>query len=273
MDCTVRAGTRRLRAEAGVVLQHSAQMWFVTVCFGQWWFVAYLLLHYIVPSLRGGPAAWEGHHLATGFVSGDTWGNLAVAAHIYLAAPSIIAGQWQMIPVLRSRFPRLHRMIGYLYLSATVTLASTGFWMVWVRGNPQAGLIEHLGTTTGGILLLVFASLALSAARQRRFAAHHRWAVRLFLTASGVWFIRVAYGWWFLAGGGEPGTFRVFSAVVSYAQYLLPLAGFERYLWAKNHDLPMPKLAAAALIAATTLLMIVGIHQAALRLWLPRLYA
>jgi hypothetical protein len=69
-----------------------------------------------------------------------------------------------------------------------------GLFLQWLRGASQ-GPADIGGNTVASILTLIFAALALRHAMTRNFDVHRRWALRLFLIASAVWFIRLgSYG-------------------------------------------------------------------------------
>lgn len=259
-----------LERRAGSALKRSAAIWFATVAVGQWIFIAYLLAHYVVPALTGGLAAWAAHDLATGYVDGDTWGNLAVAMHVFLAILVLGAGQLQLVPSLRARRPALHRWTGRIYMTGAIVTGGTGLYMVWVRGNPRAGPLEHIGTSIGALLIIVFAAMALYCAFERDIRAHRRWALRLFMVVSGVWFIRLGYGLWFLFGGDSPAELKAFSVFISYAQYLVPLAALELYLRTGENGGALGRFTVAALILCFTFVMAAGIYQATVALWIPR---
>ncbi len=259
-----------LERRARSALKRSAAIWFAAAVVGQWIFIAYLLAHYVLPALAGGLAAWSDHDLATGYVEGDPWGNLAVAMHVFLAMLVLGSGQLQLVPSLRARRPAFHRWSGRVYMMGAVIIALAGLYMVWIRGNPRAGLLEHIGTSSGAVLIIAFAVKALYCALERDIRAHRRWALRLFMVVSGVWFIRLGYGLWFLLGGSSAIELKTFSVFISYAQYLVPLAVLELYLRTGENGGAYSRFAVAALILCFAFVMGIGIHQATVALWIPR---
>lgn len=265
---TVKRDDRSRDTQSRRALSAAVTIWFLTVAAGQWTFIFYLVTRYAAPAVSGGLEAWPGNNLATGYVPSDPVGNLAAAAHVFLAIPTLAAGQLQLLPRVRSSFPRLHRWSGRFYLSTAVAGSLTGLYMVWVRGNPQAGLAEHVGTSLGAALIIAFAALTLRAVAARDIAAHRCWAVRLFMTVSGVWFIRIGYGLWFFSQGADAPPPRSFSIFISYAQYAVPLALLELYR-ASGRNAPA-RIAMALLIALLTALTAIGLFEATRVLWLPR---
>src|SRR5262245_19333605 len=89
------AGMRDL---AGAVLRSAAGCWFAVTLVGQWLFLYYIVARYHAATLSGHPERWN-----TGYIPGDTAGNLAFAAHVLLAAVVAFGGPLQLIPQLRTR--------------------------------------------------------------------------------------------------------------------------------------------------------------------------
>ena len=51
------------------------------------------------------------------------------------AAIMTLTGLVQLVPAVRSRWPRLHRWSGRVFLALAALLALGGLWLVWVRGS------------------------------------------------------------------------------------------------------------------------------------------
>lgn len=253
------------------LLAVSGRACFISIVAGQWLFISYLLAYYIGPALSNGLRAWSGNGLSTGYIPEDDIGNTAVAAHIFVSLIIMGGGALQLSSRIRNRFRRFHRWNGRVYLSAVMVASLAGFYMVWVRGNPQAGTIENVGTTLGGLLIILCGVIALRQALARDFAAHSRWALRLFLVASGVWFIRVGYGWFFYFDGGAE-HLKAFSIFISYAQYILPLCILEIYFLAKANKGKTPKLMVSGGLLAVSVFTILGTALAAYHIWYPRVF-
>lgn len=255
-------------------LQLSAQFWFVVMLIGQWFFVAYLLILYGGSAARGDLDVW-GTKLSHGYVPGDFIGNLAVASHLLLAVIIMVAGPLQLVPQIRARAPKFHRWSGRTYLVAVLLTSIAGLYMLWVHGT-VGGLILALGQSLDALLIIIFAGFALRAALARNFAAHRRWALRLFMVVSAVWFFRVGLMLWLVIHqapvGFNPDTFEgPFVNFIVIAQYAIPLAVLELYFRAQDHKDAWVKVAAAIFIALLTLAMALGIFGAVMGLWLPHL--
>lgn len=256
------------------LLNAAAIFWFVTALIGQWIFVAYLVLLYGVSAMRGDLEVWS-TKISHGYVPGDLVGNLAVAAHLLLAVIIMLAGPLQLIPQVRARLPVFHRWNGRIYLVAVLLTSIAGLYMLWVHGT-VGGLILALGQSLDAFLIIVFGIFALRAALARDFATHRRWALRLFMVVSAVWFFRVGLMLWLLIHqapvGFNPDTFEgPFVNFIVLAQYLIPLAVLELYFRAQASEHGNLKVAMAILLVCLTLAMAVGIFGAFMGLWLPNL--
>jgi hypothetical protein len=259
---------------AEAALNASAQFWFVVTALGQWTFTSYVAAFYGPALLLGGPDGLESfNNLANGHIVGDTAGNAALAGHLLLAVILMGGGPLQLIPQIRALFPTFHRWLGRTYLLTAVVSAVAGLFLIWTR--PLFGsLVNNIGTSLDGVLIIVFAAIALRYAIARDMRTHRRWALRLFMVVSAVWFIRVAMNMWGRLTGGLGVDDETFGgpAVVfwHFAQYLLPLAVLELYFRARDGASVVGRYAMAVGLFALTLLMSVGIYGNSVK-WLGRL--
>ncbi|WP_198043920.1 DUF2306 domain-containing protein [Janthinobacterium sp. 1_2014MBL_MicDiv] len=256
-------------------LSASAVFWFLATVIGQLVFAAYIVALYGGHAARGHFQGWN-TVMTHGHVPGDGIGNLATGVHLLLAAVIMLGGALQLVPQVRRRAPRLHRWNGRIYLAGAVLAAVSGLYMLWWRGA-VGDMVQHLGISLNAVLVLLFAGLALKNAVRRDIAAHRRWALRLFLAVSGVWFFRVGLMFWLAVNGGpagfDPATFTGPAlGILAFAQYLLPLAVLEAYLRCRDGGGPMLRLGMAAVLALLTVAMGAGIAVAAIGMWLPRMH-
>lgn len=254
-------------------LSAAAAAWFTVAALGQWLFVVYIVGFYGRSLVTGRMQDWN-RVLPEGHVPGDTVGNLIVGVHILLAAIVMGGGALQLVPAIRRRWPRFHHWNGRVYLAAVVLVAVAGLYMVLVRKGGLA--VMQFGILLNAAAVLTCAVLALRHAIARRIASHRRWALRLFLAASGVWFFRIGLMFWLVANQGpvgfDPETFTgPFLVFLSFAQTLLPLAVLELYFRACESRNAPGHYAMAAGLAVLTLITAAGIGAAAMALWLPRL--
>ncbi len=252
----------------------SVKSWFAIATLGHAIFVGYILAVFYPPIAAQGAAGLAGLHLPSGFREGDLWGNLAAVSHVLIAVIVIGGGPLQLMPGLRIRFPRFHRMLGRSYLFAAMISATGGLFMVWTRGT-VGGLVGHVAITGDGVLILIFGGMALYHALRGQIAAHRQWALRLFVAASAVWFFRVGFMGWMTLTQGAGMELVTFTGpaltVLFFGQYLLPLFMLEWYFRLQRQVGPAEQWMFTVVLAALTLYMGVGIWGATTGMWLPRI--
>jgi uncharacterized membrane protein len=248
----------------GLLAGAAGLWWFVTIL-GQWAFLAYLAGFYVRAELVGAPQRWNlNHDLFRGFVAADPAWNLYFGAHVTLAAVIAFGGVVQMVPQIRERALWFHRWNGRAFMLTAAGGALTGLWMVWARGIGVSGSTKLglVAISLDAVLILVFAAAAWVLARTGKIERHRRWALRLFMAANGVWFLRLQlFGWYILAKGVGltdhlDGPMNI---VFDFASYLLPLAVLELYLRARASAHAGLRLAASAVLLGCTAYMAVGI--------------
>ena len=131
----------------------------------------------------------------------------------------------QMSGVIRTRWPRLHHLIGYLVAGLAVLTAVAGLVYILQQGT-IGGPVMSAGFALYGAMMLVVAVQTVRTARQRH-VSHSLWAGRLILLALASWFYRVHYGLWELATGGLgsrsdfSGPFDLVQVFAFYLPYLI----------------------------------------------------
>ena len=275
MTEAVLAGRWRMSFASEPPLDVSVRLWFLVATLGHWIFVVSVAGYYTPMLVQDGLPALQKAHLFNGYIPGDTLGNIAVAGHILLATIILGGGPLQLVPQIRARFPTFHHWLGRTYILTAVTSAAAGLYLIWTR--PLFGtLITNIATSIDGVLIIVFAGVALRYAIARDIRTHRRWALRLFMVTSSVWFLRVGFRTWDVLTGGIGIDDETFTGPFVYAwhfgQYLLPLAVLELYFRARDSANPHHRAAMAAGLFALTVLMTIGIVQAAKGSWLPRLF-
>jgi len=239
--------------------------------------VFYIASFYGIASARGNVGVWN-KTLAQGWMPGNTIGNTALAAHLLFAALITLSGALQLIPKIRSRVPVFHRWNGRFYVVMALTMGVSGLYLLFSGRKVVGDFTQHLAFGINGILILLCAVLAWRYAVARDFKTHRRWALRLFLVVSGVWFFRVGLMFWLLINKGpvgfDPATFQgPFITFLSLAQYLLPLGVLEIYLRTQDRAGALGRFATGAGLFALTLVMGLGIVGATMTMWAPRIKA
>lgn len=162
------------------------------------------------------------------FREGAPFGNWMIFGHMVLGGWIVLQAPFQLWGLPRRRWPALHRAGGHVFFSAAMLTGLFGLVYIALRGT-IGGQPMNAGFALYGLLLCLAAAMTLRAARARRFAAHRRWALRLFVLAMGSWLYRVHYGIWYAATGGLAsneaftGAFDQVQNVAFYLPYLLLL--------------------------------------------------
>jgi len=253
----------RGRTIAEQALTGAAALWLLAALLGQWAFFYYIAAFYGTSTLSGELEVWNRLQVfgRTPYVPGDSAGNIAFAAHALGAGIVALGGALQLIPWLRARAPTLHRWNGRVFLFTVVALSLSGFYLVWGRGTSPSR-VEGLSTSFNGVLILLFAALAYRTARARDFAAHRRWALRLYLVSNAQWFLRVGVFGYF-AGNQMLGNAVSFGGPFlkfwTFGCYVVPLLVLELYLRAQRSTSSFARIALASGLLLLTLWMALGI--------------
>lgn len=269
-DIVISAQTGKLSG-ARKLLINAASLWFFTTVFGQSFFLLFIVLFYYPKVLSGNFAAWDDKPNIDGFIAGDGVGNILFGFHVVIAAVMTAGGFIQLIPAVRQKWPFVHRWNGRVFMVTALTLAIGGLWLVWVRES-YLNLTGALGISLNAFLIIGFAIMAWRTAVRKKFAEHRRWALRLFIVANAVWFMRLGYMIWGIgtagAGIGDAmdGPFDYFLA---FGNSLVPLAIMEAYIRVKAGQSARAQYGVAVLLAVSALLTLGGSAAAWMGMWGP----
>jgi uncharacterized membrane protein len=111
-----------------------------------------------------------------------------LVVHAGLAATALITGPWQFIPRLRARWPRVHRVLGRVYVFSCLI---GGFAGLLLASGTSAGPIARAGF---GLLAIVWIGINANAFRLAlvgRYAEHRQWMIRSFSLTFGAVLLRV----------------------------------------------------------------------------------
>lgn len=256
------------------ILASSGVLWFLTAAAGQWIFVYYVAASYVPQLAKNGLPGLANTALPAGFIAGDLIGNLSIAFHVIIAIIIIGGGPLQLIPQIRYRFPKFHRYVGRTYMTTAVLTSLAGLYLVWTRGT-VGGMVGYIAISLDAVLIMLFAAVAIRFAMMRQIDKHRRWAMRLFMVVSAVWFFRIGIMFWFMTTGGigiDPKTFEgPFLTFLYFAQMAVPLAVLQLYFWAQDVERAGPKFVAAIVVLAATGVTATGSFAATMGMWLPRL--
>lgn len=263
----------RTKSRADKRLKLSAKIWFIVAVMGQWMFAIYVAGFYWLSALQGDFAKWN-KIVPKGFVKGDIMGNTAMVIHMLLAFIIIVGGPLQFIPRIQRKFKTFHRWNGRVYMITVFLVSGSGLYMAWAKGG-IGGPFQYAASTLNTLLIFCFGIMTWRTAIQRKFKIHNRWAFRLFLAGSGVWFARLGFMNWVMIhtalGFNYKPYWPHFYDIWSFGQFCLPLLVFEIYY----HTLEKPgkhrKHALMGVLYFLTLLTVLGIISATIALWIPRL--
>lgn len=261
-------------SKAHRLLQGALSAWLTVAMVGQLIFAAYVITLYGGGAMSGSLERWN-QITPRGWHAGETLGNVVFASHVLLTVVIVMGGLLQLLPLLRRSAPALHRWNGRLYLATAAVLSLGGVAMILTRGT-VGGAWQQVGTAVNGLVIVVCAAVAWQHARARRFDLHRRWALRLFLCVSGVWFFRIGLMAWLAAFqapvGFDPKTFSgPFLTALAFGQFLLPLLVLEIVFRAQTSAFHALRVATAGLVVGLTLLTAFGIFAATMGMWAPHM--
>ena len=254
------------------ILKASGTLWFSIAVIGQAAFAAYILGFYGVSTVEGDFERMDGR-VFHGFINGDLLGNALFLSHVLLAFVITLGAPFQLIPQVRNRFRAFHRWNGRIFLLVAVVISIGALILVYHRGV-VGGAFVATGNTINAVCILIFSAMTLRFALRRRFADHQRWAMRLFIASSGVWFFRVGIGFWAgITGGAMPGSEMdltgPFDRFIGVGHAIIPLLVLELYLLARDRGSDGMRYAMTGGMVVASAATALGIFMAAQMLWLP----
>ena len=200
----------------------------------------------------------------------------AIGLHLAAGGLVLLLGFVQLLAPLRERHPRVHRVLGRVYVTACLLTGIGGLGFILVKGT-VGGAVMDVGFGAYGVLMVLCAGQTYRFARARLVERHRAWALRLFALAIGSWLYRMDYGFWFaLAGGvGHTDGFRgPFDAVMAFAFYLPNLVVVETYLRSRwSPASTWARVLATAVLLGASAFLVVGTVFFVTRLWGPAVLA
>lgn len=247
------------------VLNKVATLWFGVAVIGQWWMVYYLFGHYGAEALSGNFKPFES-------VQNTPLSMAFLFSHILLGAIIMIGGPLQLIPQVRQRAPKFHRINGRIFTVSVAIATLFGLYLIWAYDKMPGGNAMLLSMNMLVFIIFTCMYFAIKNAMSRNIKEHRKWALRLFMAINAGWFFRVGLMAWLMIHqkpvGFDPETFEgPFVIVLSFAQYLIPLALLEWYLRVKEGGSESAKLWCSAVMVSMTILMGVGIVGAGMTMW------
>ena len=255
-----------------IALNHATTFWYLCTLIGQWAFAVYVVLYHGALIFSKGLKGMGATHMPNGYIPGDHAGNLILAVHLITAVVVIGGGPLQLIPVIRKKHPKFHRKLGRIYFIFALFGAIGGLFLVWTRPRPSFGSIyQDIAISIEAVLIVLFGLLAFYYAVKRKFNFHQVWTLRLFLVASGVWFLRIGYKAWYFIEAVFGFKIAHFFDYWSFGSFVIPLAVFEYYRKTLQRGIKTEQCIMTLLLFSLTLIMCLGIYLAIVEMWLPRI--
>ncbi|MCE3260515.1 MAG: hypothetical protein K0S12_2156, partial [Bacteroidetes bacterium] len=93
----------------------------------------------------------------------------------------LLAGFTQFSQIIRNRYPKVHKRMGWLYVCVTVLLAGPSGLIIGIYAN--GGLSSRIAFCLLAILWIVFTVIAVMKILQKKVISHRIWMIRSFALA------------------------------------------------------------------------------------------
>ncbi|GAA6159124.1 DUF2306 domain-containing protein [Ruegeria sp. HU-ET01832] len=180
------------------------------------------------------------------FSDGQGVGNLAMLVHIFAGTVLVALVPLQVLPGLRRKYTRFHRILGRVLVTLALITGLAGMTYIPLRGT-IGGPVMSAAFFLYGLCLFTAALMAARMALNKDRAGHWAWGLRLFWLALGSWLYRVHYTIWYLLTGGlgsEPDFSGPFDLVQNFAFYVPYLMAVQLWVTRKRraHTGALPTL-------------------------------
>lgn len=130
-----------------------------------------------------------------------TLANAGIAVHMIAGAVLTFGAPLQALPIVRRRWPGLHRRFGYTLFVLAVATGLGGLAYIALNGT-IGGWWMSLWFAIYGVVMIWTAANTIYYAIDKDRRRHSAWAVRLIVLAVGSWIYRMHYAIWYAATGG-----------------------------------------------------------------------
>jgi len=114
----------------------------------------------------------------------DHW-RTAFFIHVYASIWVLLAGFTQFSKKIQRNNPRLHRTMGYIYVTDILLITGPAGLLMGFYAN--GGITSRIGFVSLALLWIFFTAMALIKARQKNFKAHRKFMIRSYaLTLSAL---------------------------------------------------------------------------------------
>lgn len=252
-------------------LRGSAFALVVTVWLSSTLFGLYILTFYAGALVDGGMDKWNGI-LPRLYDPDSRAATVGIGLHFAAGGVILILGFIQLLAALRMRFPRLHRWVGRVYVTASMLAGIGGLTFIFLNGT-VGGAVMNVGFGLYGVLMMWAAAQTVRFARRGAMERHRAWALRLFALAIGSWLYRMDYGFWLMLTGGAGHTENFhgwFDMVMAFFFYLPNLLIVEAFIRGRQRAASFAfRLAAASVMIGATGFLLLGTYYFTKIFWGP----
>jgi uncharacterized membrane protein len=159
--------------------------------------------------------------------------------HISGGTVALVIGPFQLLTGLRGGHPRLHRLLGRIYVGAVLATAAGGLLLARIA---MGGPLARLGFAALALVLLAMTAAAFVSILRGRVAAHRSWVIRSY----AVVFTAVTFRVWLavLTSFGLP--FDQVYAVGAWTAWMINLLAAETLLGMSRTRRRQPSVAGTA---------------------------
>jgi uncharacterized membrane protein len=126
------------------------------------------------------------------YISIDHW-RTAFFIHVYASIWVLLAGFTQFSKKIQRKNPRLHRIMGYIYVTDVLLITGPAGLLMGFYAN--GGDPSRIAFVSLALFWIFFTAMALIKARQKDFKAHRRFMIRSYaLTLSAITLRAWKYG-------------------------------------------------------------------------------
>ncbi len=233
-------------------------------------FGLYILSFYATTFFNGNMHLWNQIVISL-YDETKTTATSGLVLHFVTGGIILVLGSIQLIKIIRSRYPVLHRWLGRFYITSAFLAGVGGLIYIAFKGT-VGGIVMNIGFSLYGILMLVASVQAFKYARVHDFKLHRQWALRLFSLAIASWLYRMYYGFWLLliGYGHTPHFTGPFDMVMSFFFYLPNLLIVEIIIRSeKKESRPIVKFIGTIVFTISTLFLSVGSYYFTKFYWGP----
>ncbi len=108
-----------------------------------------------------------------------------IISHIIFGSVFNLLGPFQFVPVIRRRWPRMHRMMGRIFIISGLLTVLGAIWMNQFF-PAYGGILKYTSILIFGIAMLATMFIAVRAILRRDIVMHRKWMIRTFAIGLGV---------------------------------------------------------------------------------------